>query len=165
MLSLIVAMDKNGVIGKDNDMPWGRSLPADLENFKKLTMNHIIIMGRKTFNSLPKILPGRIHLMMTKSDLVVKSINVISCKTIEKALYFCEDTDAFVIGGAEIYKLFMPYVERMYITRIEHEFEGDTYFPEIDLNEWELVSDIEGIKDEKNKYDHSFLIYERKTNE
>ena len=162
MLSIIVAKSKNNVIGKDNRLIW--YLPDDLKRFKQITTNHNIIMGRKTFESLGKILPNRYHIVLSKDknfrieSTQVKVINDISL--LDK--YIESDEENFVIGGASIYKILMPYCKKMYITQIEENFDGDAFFPEIDENMWKIVSRQKGIKDEKNKYDYEYFIYEKK---
>lgn len=160
MINFVVAMGKNNVIGKDNSLPW--RLPEDLKYFKKITLNHTMVMGRKTFQSLPGILPERKHVVLTKSDLIVRSPMVEMSSSIEEVLEKYKDENICVIGGAEIFKQFMPYVSRMFITYIDEEFEGDTYFPEINDNEWKELHSEKGIKNEKNPYDYYFKIYEKK---
>ena len=132
MLSIIVAKSKNNVIGKDNKLIW--HLPNDLKRFKQLTTNHNIIMGRKTFESLGKILPNRYHIVLSKDknykieNEQVEIINDISL--LDK--YIKSDEENFVIGGESIYKVLMPLCEKLYVSQIEEQFEGDTLFPEID---------------------------------
>lgn len=160
MISLLVAMDKNQLIGKDNDLPW--RLPADLAYFKRVTMGHPIIMGRKTYDSIGRPLPGRENIIVTRDT----SYEAEGCKvihSIEEIVKMNEQTDQelFVIGGAEIFKEILPYSDRLYITEINEEFEGDTYFPAFDKSKWEVISEEKGIKDEKNPYDYKFLVYEK----
>jgi dihydrofolate reductase len=158
MISLLVAMDTNRVIGKDNDLPW--HLPADLKYFKNVTIGHPIIMGRKTHESIGRPLPGRENIIITRD----KSYKAEGCKvvnSIEETLV-SGDREVFVIGGAEIFKQVLPDADRIYITYIEDEFEGDTFFPEIDDSEWMVISKEKGPKDDKNPYDYYFVVYERK---
>ncbi len=161
MLSIIVAISKNNVIGKDNKLIW--HLPADLKRFKELTTGKTIIMGRKTFESLGRVLPNRKHIVLTQNkewkidDCNVKIIS--SIKELENEIE--EEKENFVIGGATIYKLLMPYTKKMYVTKIEEEFEGDTYFPEIDENEWKIEKIENGIKDDKNPYDYKYITYKK----
>lgn len=159
MISLLVAMDQNRTIGKDNDLPW--YLPADLKYFKKVTMGHPIVMGRKTYESIGKPLPGRENIIITRDHAyVVAGAKVVH--TIQDAIDLAGNEEVFVIGGAEIFKQILADSDRLYITEIEHEFDGDTYFPEINKNEWMVVSKEKGIKDEKNPYDYNFVVYEKK---
>lgn len=163
MISLIVAMDKNRVIGKDNDIPW--RLPADWKYVRRITTGHSIIMGRKNFESIGKVLPNRRNIVLTR-DKAFKPEGVEIASSIEHVLDLCKsEKEVFIFGGEQVYKMFLPYVVKMYITRIQHEFEGDTFFPEVDMNDWIEVSSEAGTVDEKNLYNHDFCVYERrKTN-
>lgn len=162
MLSIIAAISDNNVIGKDNKLIW--HLPEDLKRFKELTIGHTIIMGRKTFESLGKVLPNRKHIVLTRDtsyhidDENVEIINDI--EDLEKYINSVEEN--FVIGGAIIYRQLMSKVDKMYITRIHEKFEGDAYFPVINEEEWKETERYQGIKDEKNIYDYEFIIYARK---
>jgi dihydrofolate reductase len=160
MISLLVAMDKNQLIGKDNDLPW--RLPADLAYFKRVTMGHPIIMGRKTYDSIGRPLPGRENIIVTR-DTSYKAEGCKVIHSIEEIVKMNQQTDQelFVIGGAEIFKEILPHSDRLYITEINEEFEGDTYFPAFDKAEWKVISEEQGIKDEKNPYDYTFLVYEK----
>ena len=160
MLSIIVAKAKNNVIGKENKLLW--HLPEDLKKFKELTTGHVIIMGRKTFESLGKILPDRKHVVFTNNpDFKVDNENVeIVHSMLQIQEYIENDEENFVIGGAMIYNLLMQYVKKMYVTEIDKEFEGDAFFPKIDLDVWKEVSRKHGNTDEKAKYD--FVIYEKR---
>jgi dihydrofolate reductase len=161
MISFIVAMDKNGVIGKNNQLPW--HLPEDLKFFKRVTMGHPIAMGRKTQESIGRILPGRENIVITRQmDFHVPGCTVFN--NLEDFLKYCQQSDeeVFVIGGAEIFNETFQFVERLYLTAILEEFSGDTYFPNFDLTQWELTSCEKGIKDEKNPYEYEFRIYNRK---
>lgn len=161
MISFIVAMDQNRVIGKDNQLPW--HLPEDLKFFKRVTMGHPIAMGRKTHDSIGRILPGRENIIITRQ----KDYQSEGCKVFYSIGDFVEyarkqNDEIFVIGGAEIFKETFTYADRLYITHINEEFQGDTYFPEFNESEWELSSSDKGLKDEKNPYDYEFRIYQRK---
>ena len=136
MLSIIVAKGKNNIIGKENKLVW--SLPADMKRFRELTTGHVIIMGRKTFESLGKILPNRKHVVFTQNpDFKVDDENVqIVHSMLEIKEYIDNDEENFVIGGAMIYSLLMPHVTKMYVTEINKDFEGDTFFPKINLDIW-----------------------------
>ena len=162
MLSIIVAKAKNNVIGKDNKLLW--SLPADLKRFKELTTDHTIIMGRKTFESLGRVLPNRKHVVFSQNtNFSVNDENVrIVHSMLEIKEYIDDENENFVIGGAMIYSLLMPYVTKMYVTEIDKDFEGDSFFPKIDLEKWKEVSREKGPKDEENKLDFDFVVYERK---
>lgn len=161
MISFILAMDDNRVIGKDNQLPW--HLPEDLKFFKRVTMGHPIAMGRKTFESIGRALPGRENIIITRNREYTRDDCTVFYE-MEDFLSYCQQNkeEYFVIGGAEIFKALLPYVERLYITEIHHQFEGDTFFPELDMSQWELMSREEGLKDEKNPYFYEFTIYHRK---
>jgi dihydrofolate reductase len=163
MISFIVAMDTKSAIGKNNELPW--HLPADLSFFKKVTMGNPIVMGRKTFESIGKALPGRENVVVTRDRhykaedcTIIHSVDKIS--EIERN----SNEEVFVIGGAEIFKETFPFADRLYITMIEEEFDGDTFFPPFNPDEWELKSRKKGPKDDKNPYDYYFLTYDRKHN-
>lgn len=161
MISVIVAMSKNRVIGKDNKMPW--HLPADLAYFKRTTMGHTVLMGRKTFESMGRPLPGRKNVILTRQkDYHPEGCTVFH--SIDEALSAFTGENLFVIGGAEIIKEFLPVVDRLYLTLIDEEFEGDTFLPELNLEEWVERSKTEGKTDEKNLYAHTFYVYDRKRN-
>lgn len=161
MLSVIVAIANNNVIGKDNTLIW--HLPEDLKRFKKLTTGHTIIMGRKTFESLGKILPNRKHVVLTKNKnykIDNENVEVVySISDIEK--YINDSEEHFIIGGAKIYSLLFPYANKMYITKINESFEGDVFFPKFDENEWKEISKEKGKRDEKNDFDYEYINYER----
>ncbi|TFB24012.1 dihydrofolate reductase [Filobacillus milosensis] len=159
MLSFIVAMDENNVIGKDNDLPW--YLPNDLKYFKKVTTGYTIVMGRKTYESIGRPLPNRKNIVMTR-DQDYKAEGCIVVHSMEELEPYLNDEEVFLIGGAELFKLAWDRVDRLYITKIHDYFEGDTYFPEIDSKEWKIADETPGETDEKNKHEHTYLIYERK---
>ncbi|WP_440895688.1 dihydrofolate reductase [Amphibacillus sp. Q70] len=162
MISMIFAHDQNYLIGKDNWMPW--NIPNDLGYFKAMTTGKTIIMGRKTFESFGKPLPNRHHLILTRNqDYQAEGCEVFH--EIQELLDYADkrpDEEIVVIGGAEIYQLFLPVADRLYITYIDETFEGDTYLPKIDLTKWRLTSKEKGIKNEENPYDYYFLQYDRK---
>ena len=161
MLSIIVAKGKNNIIGKDNKMIW--HLPEDLKHFKNLTTEHTIIMGRKTFESLGKPLPNRKHIIFSQNpDFKVNDENVEVVHSLLQIQDLIEGKEeAFVIGGAMIYNFLMPYVKKMYVTEIEKDFDGDTFFPIIDSEVWKEISREKGIKNEENNLDYYFVTYER----
>lgn len=162
MISFIVAMDNNRLIGKNNDLPW--HLPADLKYFKRITMGHPIVMGRKTFESIGRILPGRENIVITRNkDFSYEGCTIFhSIDAFLDRIQSDESEEYFVIGGSEIFHALFPKADRLYITKINDEFEGDTYFPPFSLDEWELVSQEKGPKDEKNPFDYEFLVFDRK---
>jgi dihydrofolate reductase len=161
MISLIVAIDKNNLIGKTGkSLPW--HLPNDLKYFKTITEGNIVVMGRKTFECIGKPLSNRINLVISRSDYGVKfGYTQVPPELVLRLNKNNPSGKIFIIGGAEIYKLFMPYCDRLYITRIEEEFEGDIYFPELDSN-WEINIEVKGPIDEKNPYNYYFQVWGRK---
>ena len=162
MLSIIVAVAKNNAIGKDNKLLW--HLPEDLKRFKKLTMNKNIIMGRKTFESLGRVLPNRKHIILCNDmNLIINDENVLVLDDISKLDNYINSKDEnFVIGGATIYKLLMPYVSKLYITHIDENFDGDVYFPEIDSNIWKKICEEDGVTNAENPYSYKYVTYIRK---
>ncbi|WP_400162756.1 dihydrofolate reductase [Brevibacillus sp. TJ4] len=156
MISLLVAYAKNQVMGKDGTMPW--HLPADLKHVKEITTGKTIVMGRKTLESIGKPLPNRRNVVLTRNrDFHMPGVEVVHSKDEVLAL-----GDVIIFGGAEIYRQFLDEVERMYITEIDLETEGDTFFPEWDRSAFTLVDKRQGIVDEKNRYPHTFYVYDRK---
>lgn len=161
MLSIIVAKAKNNIIGKNNGMLW--FLPEDLKRFKEKTDGHVIIMGRKTFESLGKALPNRKHVVFTQNmDFTVEDENVdVVHSMLEIKQYIDDEEENFVIGGAMIYSFLLPYVEKIHATEIDQNFEGDAFFPKLNPEEWKEVSREKGIKDEQNTLNYDFVEYER----
>lgn len=161
MLSLIVAKARNNIIGKDNQLIW--HIPEDLKRFKKLTTGHTIIMGRKTFESLGRVLPNRYHVILCNdAQMNIQDDNVEILEDISMLdKYIKDEKENFVIGGATMYRLLMPYCNKMYITEINQDFEGDVSFPEINMEEWKIESKEKGVKDEKNPYDYEYVTYVR----
>ena len=162
IVSAIVATDNNGVIGNNNQIPW--YLPADLKYFKKTTIHHHVIMGRKTFESIGKPLPKRTNIVLTKNPFFVAS-GVISSYSIEEALNIAltnDESEVFIIGGAQIYQIALPYLARIYLTEVHTSVQGDILFPQIDFSTWELSSSIGHQADEKNEFDYTFKIYNKK---
>jgi len=159
-ISLIWAMGANGVIGKDNDMPW--HLPRDFAFFKAETLGKRMLMGRRTWESLGgKPLKGRTSLVMTR-DRSFNPEGALILHTLEEALQEGRKTDELmVIGGAEIYRMMLPYADKLIVTHIDEDFDGDTHFPEVNWSMWRETSRIKGIRDDKNPYDYYFLVYER----
>lgn len=161
MLSIIVAKSRNNVIGKDNKLIW--KIPDDLKRFKNLTTNHTIIMGRKTFESLGRVLPNRKHIVLTNDiNYKVDNQNVIVINNVkELEQYIVDNEEHFVIGGAMIYKLLLPKCNKLYITEIDKDFEGDTFFPEIEKEDWEILKEEIGPKDD-NEFTYKYVDYARK---
>lgn len=160
-VSLLVAVSENGVIGRDNQLPW--HLPNDLKYFKNLTWGLPILMGRKTFDSIGKPLPGRKSIVITRNrHWQHQGVEVVHSleEAIEKATGYGAK-EIFVIGGAEIFETCLPTATRLYLTRIHHAFEGDVFFPRIDEKVWELASSRFCEKDEKNGYDHTYQVWEK----
>lgn len=157
--SLVVAMDENRVIGADNGLPW--RLPADLRHFKQVTMGHPIVMGRRTWESIGRPLPGRTNIVVTRrADFEAPGAVVVD--SLEAAIASAGDTDELmIIGGAEIFEQALNEANRIYLTEIHAAFEGDTYFPETSEDQWACVSREDFDKDDKNPYDYSFLVLER----
>jgi len=164
--SLIVAVAENNVIGKDNDLIW--RLPKDMKFFKETTLNHHIITGRKNYISIPKKfrpLPNRTNIVLTRQTDFEEEGCVIE-HSLESAIAHAKDnneTELFIIGGGQIYKeaLEKGLIDRMYITHVHHDFDGDTFFPEIDENSWNKVSEISNSVDEKHQHPYSFVVYEK----
>ena len=159
IISIIAAMGKNRVIGKNNSLPW--KLPADMKHFQDLTTGKPVIMGRKTFESIGKPLPNRKNIIMTK-DQNYKAESYIVVHSIEEALKVAENDEVMVIGGAQIYKEFLPRANKMHLTLIDADFEGDAYFPEYKIEEWEEIAYEEHERDAKNQYNYVFLTLKRK---
>ena len=160
-VSIIVVVDEQNAIGKKGDLLC--HLPNDLKHFKRITEHHTIVMGRKTFESLPKgALPNRQNIVLT-NDRNAHFVNCIICHSLAEVWEKCENkSEVFFVGGGEIYKMILDKADKLYLTRIHHTFENaDTFFPEIDFKEWELVSKEENKADEKHQYDYTFLIYSR----
>ncbi|WNG34147.1 dihydrofolate reductase [Archangium violaceum] len=157
-LSAIVAMASNRCIGKDNTLPW--RLPADLKRFKQLTMGHTLILGRKTYESIGRPLPGRTMVVVTRQrDYAPEGVQVVH--SLEQALEQARgDDEAFIAGGADLYRQSMERVQRLYLTRIEREYEGDAFFPEVDLSGWRLLAE-EHHPATATEPPFSFLTYER----
>jgi len=157
---MIAAVAENNALGKNNELVW--HLPNDFKRFKSLTTNHHIIMGRKTFESFPKPLPNRVHVIITRqTDYNPEGCIVVD--SIEKAIAACpENEDSYIIGGGEIYNLGLPYADIIEITKVHHTFEADTFFPKINDREWQLVETEENFKDDKHLYDYTYETYIKK---
>ncbi|MFL9831311.1 dihydrofolate reductase [Flavobacterium sp. ST-87] len=160
MITMIAAAAENKALGKDNQLIW--HLPNDFKRFKSLTTGHHIIMGRKTFESFPKPLPNRTHIIITRQN-DYQAEGCIIVDSIEKAIEKCpENEESFIIGGGEIYKLAIPFSDKIELTVVHHHFDADAFFPEINPEDWELTHKEFQSKDEKHLYDYSFETYIRK---
>lgn len=162
---MIAAMTPDYVIGKDNQMLW--HLPADFKFFKQTTLGKPIIMGRKTFESIGRPLPGRLNIVLSKGAQAPHP-DVVLVNTVEQAIQTAQaelenknESEIMVIGGGVIYELFLPFADRLYITEVNTKIEGDAYFPAIDKNNWQEVERILGEVDEKNKLAHQFITYQK----
>jgi dihydrofolate reductase len=156
-LSAIVAMAANRCIGRDNTLPW--RLPADLKRFKQLTLGHTLILGRKTYESIGRPLPGRTMIVVTRQrDYAPQGVQV--AHSLEEALALARGGEVFLAGGAELYRQAMDRVERLHLTRIHRDYEGDTFFPEVDLSRWRLSAE-EHHSATPTEPAFSFLTYER----
>ena len=162
MLSIIVSKAKNNIIGKDNTMLW--KLPDDLKRFKEKTTGHTMIMGRKTFESLGGILPDRKHIILSRNpDFNIDSdcVKVVH-SLLELQEYMDDEEEHFVIGGAIVYNLLMPYCKKIYVTQLDKSFEGDTIFPRINEEEWEETSREKGPEDGINDFSYEYITYVKK---
>ena len=159
LITIIVAAAENNIIGNDNKLIW--HLSDDLKRFKELTKGHHVIMGRKTFESMPKALPNRTNVIITrKKDYFAE--NAIVTNSLDEAIKLTsDDPQPFIIGGGEIYKIALNISDRIELTRVHHNFDGDTYFPEIDNKIWTEINRTEKKKDDKHKYDYTFITYEK----
>ena len=158
-LTMIAAAAENNALGKDNDLVW--HLPDDFKRFKRLTTGHHIIMGRKTFETFPKPLPNRTHIVITRKKDYQKE-GAIVVNSLDEALELAkDDPQPFIIGGGEIYELALPKAEKIELTRVHGTFEADAFFPEIDENNWELVESSFHPTDENHNYSFTYLTYRR----
>ena len=168
-LSLIVAVSENNVIGRAGDLPW--HLSADLRRFKKITMGHVLLMGRKTWESIGKPLPGRTSIVISRQpDFDTGFDEVLVAGNLDDALALArqaagDEAEAFVIGGARIYEMIFPRIDRLLMTRVHADVEGDVHFPWVNWEEWQL-EDVETCPaDEKNEFAHTYQVYERLAHE
>lgn len=162
MLSIVVAISENNVIGKNNKLLW--HIPEDMKRFKELTTGHTIIMGRKTFESIGKVLPDRRHIILTRdSEYVVNNENVEIVNNINELDSHIDETEEnFIIGGAIIYNQLIKRANKVYMTKIHKVFDGDAYFPKLSETEWKEVERKQGPKNEKNPYDYEYITYVRR---
>lgn len=159
MISLIVAMGKNNEIGLNNEMPW--HLPNDLRYFKEKTTGHVIVMGRKTYESIGKPLPNRKSIVLTRQDIELPTEVEIIRDISEIQQIAQQHEQVFIIGGAEVYRQTITIADELFVTQINESFEADTFFPDINKSEWEIVSSEKGLRDENNDYDYTFIQYKR----
>ncbi len=166
MISLIAAKSRNNVIGNNGALPW--RLPADLARFRKLTAGHPAVMGRKTYESIVDVLggplPNRTNVLVTRDgESIAHHANVIVVHSIDDALVHAQqiDTEVWVIGGGEIYRQTLPFADRLYITEVDTECEGDAYFPDYTLADWKEISREEHMADEENEFNYTFVVLER----
>jgi dihydrofolate reductase len=160
MLTLIAATSTNNALGKDNQLVW--HLPDDFKRFKSLTSNHYIILGRKTFESFPKPLPNRTHVIITRQKNYEVPENCIVVSSLEKAIEVCpKNEEVFIIGGGEIYKQSIDIADKIELTRVHTTVEADTFFPEINLKKWEVVFEEHHEKDEKHAFEFTFITYKK----
>lgn len=162
-ISIIAAKAENNVIGKDNQLIW--HLPADLKFFKSKTSGHHIIMGRKTFESIGKALPNRTTVIITRNKDYRPPVGCLVCNSLNEAFEIAKkngETEAFITGGSEIYKLGLEEADKLYITEVKAVFDGDTYFPEIDKTKWAESDCFSYQPDEKNKYAYDFVEYSKR---
>jgi dihydrofolate reductase len=160
MISIIVAVAQNDAIGKNNDLLW--HISADMKRFKQLTSDHTLIMGKRTYLSLPvKPLPNRRSIVIT-DDPDDQFEGCFMVYSIEAALALCNRLEEnFVIGGASVYRQFLPLTDRLYLTKVHKDFDGDVFFPNVNYDNWKLISEENYPPDEKNDFAYSFLIYDR----
>lgn len=162
IISLVVAASTNNVIGKDNRLVW--SLPDDMKHFKNVTWGMPVVMGRKTFESFKRPLPGRKNIVLSNQK-GLKIDGAIVLNSMKDVAFMVKEADVkelMVIGGGEIYKMYYPKANRIYMTRVDTVIEGDTYFPVIEEKEWKLVSTIKNKADDKHAFDYTYEVWERK---
>ena len=157
-ISLIVAFTQNRVIGEDNQMPW--HLPRDLAWFKRNTLNKPVIMGRKTFESIGRPLPNRNNIVLSRQPFIYDGVQWAD--SLQTALSFCEnEAEVMIIGGGELFKQSLPMADKLYLTEIQTALDGDTFFPQIDFNQWKIVEEEYTQADEKNAYACRFMVLEK----
>jgi dihydrofolate reductase len=161
VIKILVACDENRVIGKDNQLIW--HLPADLKRFKSLTTGHVILMGRKTYESIGKPLPNRTTIVITR-QVDFQAEGTITAHSVEEAILKAKSLtreDIFIVGGAEIYSLSLALADQLLVTQLHDIFEGDAFFPEISADTWEIVDRERGVTDEKNPFQYSYITYQK----
>ncbi|MCB9832932.1 MAG: dihydrofolate reductase [Planctomycetes bacterium] len=161
ILTIVVAVDENGLIGRDGDLPW--RLPADLAHFKRTTMGKPIVMGRKTWESIGRPLPGRTNVVISRDPAFRAEGALVLHDPAEVADRLADHEEVCIIGGAEIYRLFLPLCRRIELTRVHAEIEGDTWFPPLDPAQWHEIAREERAADEKNAHPMTFITLERRS--
>ena len=165
-LSILVAVAENGVIGREGQLPW--HLSSDLRRFKRLTMGHAILMGRKTWESIGRPLPGRTSIVISRqTDYQPGHDGVLVATNLDEALaqarrLDAEADEAFIIGGAGIYEMCLPRADRLLVTRVHAQIEGDVHFPQFDWNAWQLIEETHQAADDNNDYPHTYQFWQRK---
>ena len=165
-LTIVAALDRNGVIGRGGELPW--HLPDDLKRFKRMTMGHCLIMGRRTYDSIGRVLPGRVSIVITRHPQeVAPADRLLVASDLDTALDLVATTDmdhreAFVVGGGQIYELALPRAEQLYLTRVQTSVEGDVYFPEIDYDDWRVMMQDIHPADEKHEFEFVTQRWERR---
>ncbi len=162
IISAIAAVAQNNVIGRENTIPW--YLPADLKYFKKTTLHHHVIMGRKTFRSIGRPLPKRTNIVLSRDPFFTAS-NILVARSLPEALEIAaanDESEAFIIGGGQIYEMSLPFLDRVYLTVVDLTVEGNVFFPQLDLSQWHLTFNESHPPDEKNQYSYTFKIFEKK---
>ena len=159
IISMIAAMAKNNVIGIKNGLPW--DLPADMKHFREITSGKTVIMGARTFESIGKALPKRRNIVITlDKNQIAEGAEIVF--SLDEAIESCKNEgEVMIIGGASIYRQFLPKAQRVYLTVIDGKFEGDAFFPEMDMNEWKIVNEEKHEADEKNSHPYAFKVFER----
>jgi dihydrofolate reductase len=157
-LTIVVAVSENGFIGKEGDLPW--RLSADLRRFKRVTMGHHLLMGRKTFESIGRLLPGRTTAILTRSSEYSVAGAVVST-SLDQLVDSINDSEIFVVGGGEVYQLALPRATRMHFTRVHATVEGDVIFPDIDWSQWTQMTTEFQPADERNEFDSTYSLFER----
>jgi len=164
IISFIVAVSQNNVIGKDNKLPW--HLPADMKYFKQVTFGHHIIMGRSTYEALGKVLPGRTNIIVTRQH----DFDAPGCIIVGdlRSAFDCarehHETECFVIGGGDVFRQSIVWADKIYLTKVFHNFEGDTFFPDLNKDDWNMISEDRHLPDEKNRYAYAFQVFELRRN-
>ena len=158
-ITIVVAISENNAIGKNNKLLW--HLPNDLKHFKEITTGHTVIMGRKTYESVGRPLPNRRNIIITRQNIAIEGCEVAG--SIDAALALCaREKEVFIVGGAEIYKQSINLTDRIYLTIVHKKFEGDSFFPEINKQDWKEVYREDHLPDEKNQLPYSFITYEKR---
>jgi dihydrofolate reductase len=162
-ISIITAVSDNGIIGKDGKLPW--VLPTDLKRFKEITTGHHIIMGRKTYESIGKPLPNRTNIVLTRNEKFKVAKDAKLVHSLDVALNIAKsagETECFIIGGEHLYAQALPITDRIYMTTVHQEFDGDAKFPVFNIHDWNITKKIDHPSDEENPYNHSFMILNRR---